>query len=287
MMSAECRRRQTSSEYLTGKISCRFGNVNAKNIDNFTASTEHVFEVTFRLKRNGMCGFKNIVISDSLITFEGARKHFEEYLVSQSYMFLRDMVHRHKHHDPKSDTFLDLKTVTHNPRPLTAIKNSISYDLGKMVITQPLKDEPETIQNSLGILAYLNSFQNSVGVTTYDETHSATIKASLNAEYSKINMRLTGLRWACGVILGFMYFLSKTGPTSIGQPNEWTQFDAVFLSLTVGIILYMGQITKVYDLRKSAWSMELTRAFLYYKIPSIISILVAIGLLFLVITKIT
>ena len=286
MLSAECRRRRTSSDCLTGKISCRFGKADWRDIEQFVEDTELVFEVTFRLKRNGMCGFRNVSISDDDIIYVGGREFLEEYLVSQAYMFLRDMVHRHKHHDPKSDTFLDIKTASENRSPISAIKNQITYSLGKMVITQPLKYEPETIQNSLGILAYLSSFQNSVDVHTYKKEHLSSIKDSLNAEYSRINLQLTGIRWACGVFLGLYYFLSKIEPLNFGSLDKWTYWNAIYLAVLVAVILYMGQITKVIDIRKIKLSMELTRVFPYFRLFTATAIAFSLAALSFAVMKI-
>lgn len=286
ILSADCRKREGSSDCLTGKISCRFGNISEENVHNFSAFTDPIFEITFRLKRNGICGFGEASISDDILIYSGPKEFFQEYLASQAYMFLRDMVHRHKHHDPKSDTFLDLNKITQEQKTPTAIKKRVSYNLGKMVITQPQKDEPETIQNSLGILAYLTSFQNSTGITTYDSQHSAAIKASLDAEYSRINLRLTSIRWACGVLLGVYYFLGKIHPFTFNQSFEWTHANVLYLTVLVAIILYMGQITKVFDLRKTKVSMELTRVFPYYKVRTAAVLSATIALLYFAVFKI-
>lgn len=278
ILSAQCRKRIGSSPHLTGRIICKFGKIRKDSIDRDLTQNEQVFEVTFRLKRNGMCGLTNLVVSENTTYHGEDHEHFKEYLISQSYMFLRDMVHRHKHHDPKSDTFLDIRKATNEPGAMTSLKKHISYNLGKMVIKQPTKSEPDTIQNSLGILAYLSSYQNSFNVSTYPDGHMGATKASLDAEYSRVSMSLTSLRWGCSVALGFYYFISKLLTWS--PLSCWNIWNIVYLSFLVAMLLYMGQITKVFDLRKNRFSMELLRVLPYFKATTIIALSASILSLF-------
>lgn len=266
VLNSKCKSKGRSSRFLTGSITAYYGVHKPKvekSID--LNSLKKLFSVNFCLSRTGECRLFNCNITDELLNHrENSNESFnlnqnsEGYLVSQAYMFLRDVTHRHKHHDPKSDTFLDIVPYSKN------WKKRIAYRLGKKVIKQPLRNKPDTMQEALGILAYLRSFQSTFGVSVYTPDHLDSTKESLNAEYNKTVALLTNRRWVWGITLaGFYYWITKLINWEIGKWDIQNFLAAVGFSL---LLLLALQQTNILDIRLKRWAIETFKILSFAKV---------------------
>jgi len=139
-----------------------------------------------------------------------------------------------------------------------------------MVIKNPLKDDPDSHQSALGILAYLESFLSSQGVSeVYSEQHLKTMKASLDAEYGKLTFKIAGLRWFCGILLGVYYFVGRV-LFSWESLSEWELGNLIYLIILGVSLLVMMQKTKILDYRRNKIYLELMKIVPYYKMRSTI-----------------
>ena len=197
-LRADSKNRNANAHYLTGVISCKYGYVDIEEFIGMYDEAHPVFRVKFCLTREGRCKIYDFKGAPNLEA-EGDNEGMQEYLCSQAYMFLRDMLHRHKHHHHSSDTFIDIKP---NDRRW---KKLIAYDLGKHVIKQPIRDKTHTYQDALGIISYLDSFQTiflkEESDKVYSDQHIVATQKSLEAEYNKITKRHSDLRWFFGIIM--------------------------------------------------------------------------------------
>ena len=133
------------------------------------------FFCDFELHRNGFVHFKadkstTTKASKPLTTFGGqlASSHgssnntmsFAEgahCLASQAFFFLKDITHRHQHHDPARDTVTDLYLCVDGDE---AYWQQATYDsLIRSVVALRRQKLDITIRSALGILAYASSFQ--------------------------------------------------------------------------------------------------------------------------------
>jgi hypothetical protein len=71
--------------------------------------------------------------------------------VEQSYFFLRDLLHNHQHHDPKTDTIVRIHEEDE-------FRKKIYFDLFRYIIKYKRVRSPENVTNASGILAYAKSF---------------------------------------------------------------------------------------------------------------------------------
>lgn len=108
----------------------------------------------FQLNRNGLI---KIWFDDSDIQeikdLEALNQKDINYLVEQTFFFLRDIVHNHQHHDAANDTVVRLH------REGSDWKQQVYYDLFRKVISFKRKRTEKQIINALGIIAYAESFK--------------------------------------------------------------------------------------------------------------------------------
>jgi hypothetical protein len=79
------------------------------------------------------------------------------YLASQAFFFLKDITHRHQHHEPARDTIVDLYHWINNDE--TCWQRATYYSLIRSIIAQKRQKLGPTVGSALGILAYAGSFK--------------------------------------------------------------------------------------------------------------------------------
>ena len=263
VLDAICETKSPSSDTLKGTIHCKYGDPKSTvKTRKDTSVLTQVFSVSFSLHRNGTCEFSKQKLEKNVRTSYSGPAPLAEYLTSQSYMFLRDMVHRHKHHDPKSDTFLDIKSNNkHWPY-------EIAYNLGKMVIKQPISGKPKSIQDALGILSYLESLQASKKLKVYDPLNISATRNSLDAEYKRVVQSHANLKWVWGVILAaYYYWVTKSW--------DWIKGIHDIFPIVTGIsgvllLIFAFQATDIIDFRFKQRMLELEKVTTFNKFASLL-----------------
>lgn len=107
--------------------------------------------VNFSLLRSGEAKFeverRNGKLSPSLT---------DNKICNHAYFFLRDLIHRHYHHEAKSDN--TLKTHPASNDDYTWRRNTL-YGLVRLALIARQENNPEKCKNALGIVAYAKAFQ--------------------------------------------------------------------------------------------------------------------------------
>ena len=144
---------------LIGTIRCHGGRTitKASLTDKSILSEKELFKVRFKLKRCGQVRLFGIEFTDLVLNYGKFTTSDKSYLYAQCYIFLKDMVHRHRHHDSADDTFVEMRRYNRG------WKKGIAFQLMRRIIKRPIKNDPESFQEALGVLAYLKSFQSHFG----------------------------------------------------------------------------------------------------------------------------
>ena len=246
ILSGDCEKKPVSSDTLIGQIWCKYGRINGKNFQNDIGGCDKVFSAKYKLFRNGECKITCVLIGEN-ITFKGEYKHVEEWIASQCYMFLKDILHRHKHHPKSSDTFLDIK-IWQRDDPW---KKYIAYSLGNMAIKTPNTDKPTTFQNTLGVLSYLQSLLHSHSLThLYDDENIKAWRSSLTAEHANITFNITGRRWLSGLILSAYSFSSKI---FINAEPGMQLGDYIYWGIYAVLLASILQFSSIYSIMNWRW----------------------------------
>jgi hypothetical protein len=129
--------------------------------------TSHsLFNIEIELMRTGELTLQNhnkLTISETAppvnsdILGQEESDRILKLLVSQCYFFIRDISHNHQHHDPKTDTIIDVQRVEKSTS-----KNwcePILYSLYRKLIEFKRKPTEENIYSARGILAYAMAFR--------------------------------------------------------------------------------------------------------------------------------
>ncbi|MBU5635484.1 hypothetical protein KOM00_01925 [Geomonas sp. Red69] len=131
-------------------------------LDNIPASC--AFFVDFELERTGVV---TLTMPDSiehqisksaprLPTDQYDRSHMERIVCSQLFFFLKDICHNHQHHDPKSDTLVDIHEVNGDEKKW---RSNVLRFLYRKVIECKRDFRPASYNSSLGVLIYAKSFR--------------------------------------------------------------------------------------------------------------------------------
>lgn len=163
-----------------------------------------LFTIRFILRRSGYMRLFGFQSTEMLEGGDTLSEQDKSYLIAQSYMFLKDMVHRHRHHNPADDTFVEMQ------RSSKGWKDRIAYQLMKRVIRRPIKGDPVSFQEAIGVTEYLVAFQSSLKVSVYADDHLKAMKSSFASEYSKAKDTISDMRWGYGVLVGLLTFGSRT-----------------------------------------------------------------------------
>jgi hypothetical protein len=125
--------------------------------------TYSAFNASFTVTRTGMA---ELIVPDPMVVRSGAprlpteepkRRHVTHLIAAQLFFFLRDIGHRHQHHDPNTDTIVDLYDTT-NKDPFDW-KLQTLFALYRKVISYKRIRERGSYSASLGVVAYANTFR--------------------------------------------------------------------------------------------------------------------------------
>lgn len=122
-----------------------------------------VFHCGFRLLRNGKC-FLDVSAALGAGT-PPLDPVTAEMLASQCYYFLKDAVHQHYHHRPKTDAIIELTPATSHDWRFRTQRN-----LYRKVLTLRRVNSDDRLSNALGVLAYAEVFNDLFGNRDYDSS---------------------------------------------------------------------------------------------------------------------
>lgn len=202
------------------------------------------FQASFCLHRNGTV---DITLQNPmelapdappLPDTQGRADHVRHILAAQLFFFLKDIGHRHKHHDNKTDTIVDLYDLD--------VDNEISwrlstlYSMYRRIISNKRGYNVGSQFKSLGLLAYAKAFKYvcleelprpvlSRLPTFYDDTLEESIRASeLSMGHRAEASRQISETVRNVLISGFGILLSLIGILSLAKtdmtdaiPSEW------------------------------------------------------------------
>lgn len=135
-----------------------------------------LFQASFVLERNGIVEFH---VNEQMERAENApilptdpdeALHIRHILTAQLFYFLRDIGHRHRHHDASTDTIVDLYEVN-EPRNEMTWRRSTLFSIYRRIIANKRLDDVETHFRSLGLLAYAKAFKHIWRETRSDKTN--------------------------------------------------------------------------------------------------------------------
>lgn len=122
-----------------------------------------IFEIEFALFRTGefRCWHKRDFASGVEVDC-----HFESLrydIVKQSFYFVKDLVHRHYHHDDDSDQFVGLTEIVNEPGKHAdseiAWRRQTLWDLARVVTQFRRGGRWSQLNKALGVIAYADAFQ--------------------------------------------------------------------------------------------------------------------------------
>ena len=207
----------------------------------------------FCLKRDGELDIFDFRIDLNRVKIsENDAPLLQGHLVPQLYFYIKDTVHRHRHHAPEDDTFIE------PTNDVGRWKELVTYQLGKRVIKRPIDGTLDSYQSAQGILAYLEAFQQSQGIEVYTEGHLKTIGSSLAVEHARMKDIIVGWRWWYGMWAGLYVFLAA-------RLLNWDQALGFQHSLVligyIAIMLFLGQKTQIRMITNRNWYLGLVKFF--------------------------
>ncbi|MGX1198073.1 hypothetical protein [Parvibaculum sp. MBR-TMA-1.3b-4.2] len=118
-------------------------------------------KTNFFLSRNGEVYFSHPTFLEpklqeaSELYASGLNHDFIKWISDQSYFFLRDITHQHRHHEASEDTILILQNRDNDEN---SWRRKILYSLHYQVIRTKRFSTTYSLAQAMGILAYANSF---------------------------------------------------------------------------------------------------------------------------------
>lgn len=168
---------------------------------------------------------------------------FNHIVASQLFFFAKDICHRHQHHNPKTDTIVDLHPYSGSQ---LAWRSQTLFGLYKKIIQLKRVKTIRGLMLSTGILAYARAFANSseksLGrqskqLPNYDnEALSISLKSAISAaEYfvqkrsNATNVVLTSIIGVLGVVFALVALLTLAKFKMAGEPHIILSTIALFL----------------------------------------------------------
>jgi len=194
-----------------------------------------IFSVDCTLFRNGFCYFSSPQIGSNTKWNEGSTEaNVKEYMTAQTYMFLRDLLHRHKHHDGSTDTIIDIYKPTQQPH----WKLRLKFDLMRYVIKYTSGRTPKSYTNSMGTLAYVSAFADlfpeRLKKSGFSEFNISAIKDSLESERERAKNTTSSRLWFAGT--GLTILLAATRMALGKTPTTLDYSLAFFIIVTAWIV---------------------------------------------------
>ena len=188
--------------------------------------------------------------------------------IGHAYIFLKDIVHNHQHHDPESDKIISVHAEGKNWR------QKIFYGLIRHVVELKRQKTPENLKRSGGILAYAGSFRRICESTVdegmpnpdfnsfnLEELKNSITSASEELSYlhakrmEKLALRFTILFGVFG-ILAIPVALVGFGTTDI-EPHHWLVIIVKFLAEKPDYALGLGIIMTFFVWRWNRYTRRL------------------------------
>ena len=149
------------------------------------------FYADFALARTGIVTFgleDDPVLAPNAPEFPEDKKPKMEHIVcAQLYFFLKDIIHTHQHHDPTTDTMLDIHLLE-DEDDYTWRSETLRL-LYRKVLQYKRSRKEEIFSSALGTLAYIKSFrkisEDELGNDPQYLKNNQTIMPVLNDEYLK------------------------------------------------------------------------------------------------------
>jgi hypothetical protein len=198
-------------------------------------SDHSAFNAAFCLRRNGVI---DITVQDELRVANDAPefpsnntelKHQRLLLAAQLYFFLRDIGHRHQHHNPRTDTIVDLHELENDDDFTWRL--ATLYSIYRRIITYKRGTVIDEQVSSLGLLAYAKAFKRVCEEAHFKRLpafYDDALKESIQATEARSRFQrqsvsdfFTAVRTVTFAVLGFVLSLvglAKLGTTTI-TPN--------------------------------------------------------------------
>ena len=213
--------------------------------------------IYFRLMRTGEVFFSRPLFRDAPTeenTSAYSKKIGNDYsywISNQFYFFLRDISHRHQHHDPHSDTILVLQRREIEKDSMEWRKNII-YSLHYYIIGSKRHGNVPSLVQSLGILAYCESFESiSRRYGVLPPYNNEALIQSIDSRIREIENRFNRSAIYFGSIIAilaiictFFAMLVQPADTASDTPDLWSiskfaakHFIAIVVSLLVAAFL--------------------------------------------------
>jgi hypothetical protein len=203
-----------------------------------------LFQSTFTLHRNGVV---DIAVNSEMEVSQDApslpkssahRRHVEHILAAQLFFFLKDIGHRHQHHNARTDTIVDLYNVSDEGNDLTWRLGTL-YSIYRRIISNKRTRNVNAYFSSLGLLAYAKAFKHVCKEqlppwlhhrlpTFYDDALEESVRASeLDMEYrSTAHQERSDIRRninfaAFGIVFSLLGLLSLTGAKINARPHDF------------------------------------------------------------------
>lgn len=241
---------------VNGAVSIRIGSpIHMSDSINYE---DQIFSVKFHLKRNGECTFFSSLISENVTwDADSNTKEVAQYLTSQCYMFVRDLMHRHRHHEATSDTIIKI----HSRHGKLSWRLKVCYDLMRYVVKYTSGSTPKSYNNSLGTLSYMESFMSLLSESeknySFSNENLNSLKGSLKSERERAVFKTTKRLWAAGsivpAILALLFYVAPSDPS----PIEASLVVAITSTLLFYALLYT-KIVPYQRIRPLLWLRELS-----------------------------
>jgi uncharacterized membrane protein len=197
-------------------------------------------------------------------------EHIAHIISAQLFFFLKDLGHRHQHHDPRTDTITDLWRVD-NDNDLNWRLNTL-YGMYRKVIEYKRNPNVSTFYDCLGIIAYAKTFLNICGEELpegtklpayYDAETIESVTATQNRVEREIEIyekQQDTIRNTVLAIIGATVSFAALSALSTYKPTvepAWLVSKFIELSLTWPIvtlcivILVVYVVVKISDLKYS------------------------------------
>ena len=201
------------------------------------------------LHRSGIIQFTEL----SPIDKDGKKLNDKDYhfIANHMYFFIRDISHKHKHHDPSADTMLTLYEVDNNGNWARNILYSLYYNIIEMS-RKAKQDVGARGYQGKGILSYATSFKNVIKrlfpmyERAVDMHNDASILMSLESDISKSEIDNRSkinyyIFFVTAVPFVFAAIINYIAP-KMAQENfkeTLTNYINLFIMIYIFIVIYM------------------------------------------------
>jgi hypothetical protein len=187
-----------------------------RRLDAGAAAGLTLLRLRFKLYRTGE--FRLILSRGDFVGVESEQglddptDRFLDAFASQAYYFVKDVVHRHYHHDPKADNLLPVKRTTGDTDEVW--RRETLWSLTRAVLEKRRVNNLPGYQSALGILAYADAFQSLLarikrspndpdihilsGLPPYDFRHT---RLSLESKMAEVAWSRSLMSNAAGLVL--------------------------------------------------------------------------------------